>query len=147
MISHALILSVFTIISSHQESTPIDVPDSPEVSPVIVDSSTSEEFIEMTPELIESCRRGMDFLVASQSDVEGENEDRVDHNQEDGKETAEYDSDNFTCAVQQNANIKSSAAQAKRLRTHLPPRVRYHYHYRQREFRIGLCVRSPRSVQ
>ncbi|MAB29947.1 MAG: hypothetical protein CMJ53_11870, partial [Planctomycetaceae bacterium] len=70
MISHALILSVFMIISSHQESTPIDVPDAPTVSPVIVDSSssTSEEFIEMTPELIESCRRGMDFLVASQSD-------------------------------------------------------------------------------
>ena len=70
MISQTLILCVLTIISPHQDSTPIDVPAPPEKTPITVDppSSTSEEFIEMTPELIDSCRRGMDFLVASQSE-------------------------------------------------------------------------------
>jgi prenyltransferase beta subunit len=65
VIEHVFVLTLFLCTPSPQDYL-VD----PVAIEVVSDESTQEasEFIEMTPELVESCRRGMDFLVSSQSD-------------------------------------------------------------------------------
>ena len=66
MISNTLTLIILAGASFIQEDPSTAGSISSDAPQEIVDTDTpeSDEFIEMTPELIESCRRGMDFLVS-----------------------------------------------------------------------------------